>query len=208
MRNGLASSVQTRILDAAVELFAEKGFDGASVQEIVDRAAVTKGALYHYFVCKEDLLYEIYHSLTSVQQAEMGRILDSRLPSPEAIRAIVVNLVETTTAHLAESAVLAREMHKLGGERMAAVRSERQVYHEAFRQVVERGQREGTFADVPSAETVTLMVFGAINQLPQRYRPDGPQSPRQLGTEIADFVLAGLQVGVNPRATFTAATST
>jgi AcrR family transcriptional regulator len=39
--------VQARIVAAAVGLFSEKGFDATSVQEIVDRAAVTKGALYH-----------------------------------------------------------------------------------------------------------------------------------------------------------------
>jgi AcrR family transcriptional regulator len=190
--SALKGGVQSRILDAAVELFAEQGFDGTSVQEIVDRAAVTKGAMYHYFTSKDDLLYEIYHSLISVQQTAMDRILDAGLPPQEAIRAIIVNLVETTTARLGETAVFAREMHKLGADRMAAVRSERRVYHETFRYVVARGQRDGAFADVASAETVTLMVFGVINQLPQWYRPDGPKTARQLGDEIADFVVAGL----------------
>lgn len=188
----MSGGVQSRILEAAVGLFAEKGFDGTSVQEIVDRAAVTKGALYHYFSSKDDLLYEIYHSLISVQQAELDRIRTDGLPPQEAIRAIIVNLVETTTARLPETAVFAREMHKLGAERMAAVRSERRHYHETFRHLVARGQQDGTFAAVASAETVTLMVFGVINQLPWWYRPDGPTTPAQLGTEIADFVLAGL----------------
>ena len=48
---------------------------------------------------------------------------------------------------------------------------------------------------VASAETVTLMVFGIVNQLPQWYRPDGPTTPTQLAGEIADFVLAGLRAG-------------
>jgi AcrR family transcriptional regulator len=58
-------TVQGRLLEAAVSLFAEKGFDATSVQEIVERAQVTKGAMYHYFRSKDDLLYAIYHGLIS-----------------------------------------------------------------------------------------------------------------------------------------------
>jgi AcrR family transcriptional regulator len=186
------SPVQSRILEAAVELFAEQGFDATSVQAIVDRAAVTKGALYHYFTSKDDLLYEIYHGLIGRQLADLDRIIAAGYPPADTVRAIVVNLVETTTDALAEAAIFAREMHKLGADRMEAVRSDRRRYDEAFRQVVAGGQRTGAFAYVASPETVALIVFGIVHQLPQWYRPDGPKTPRQLGDEIADLVLAGL----------------
>ncbi|HEU4422946.1 MAG TPA: TetR/AcrR family transcriptional regulator, partial [Pilimelia sp.] len=187
-----ARGVQARILAAAVGLFAERGFDATSVQEVVERAAVTKGALYHYFRSKDDLLYEIYHGLISQQLAELDRILAAGPPPAAAIREIIVSLVETTTARRAEAAIFAREMHRLEEGRMAALRAERRRYHETFRDVVAGGQRAGVFGSVASPETVTLVVFGLINQLPQWYRPDGPKSPRQLADEIADFVLAAL----------------
>lgn len=184
--------VLARILDAAVALFAEQGFDGTSVQEIVERAAVTKGALYHYFTSKDDLLYEIYHALISRQLADLDRIVASGMSPADTVRAVVVNLVETTTDGLDAAAVFFRERHKLGADRMRAVRADRRRYDETFREVVAAGQREGAFARVASPETVTLMVFGIIHQLPQWYRPDGPKTPHQLGDEIADFVLAAL----------------
>jgi AcrR family transcriptional regulator len=189
---GVAGTVQTRLLDAAVGLFAEKGFDATSVQEIVERAAVTKGAMYHYFKSKDDLLYEIYHGLISQQLADLDRILAAGGSPGDVIRAVIVDLVETTTARLAEAAVFAREMHKLADEPRTALRAQRRRYHEAFRDLVARGQADGTFAAVASADTVTLIVFGIVNQLPQWYQPGGASSPRQLAAEVADFVLAGL----------------
>ena len=45
----------TEIVDAALEVFAEKGFAGAKLDEIAARAGVSKGALYLYFATKEDL---------------------------------------------------------------------------------------------------------------------------------------------------------
>jgi AcrR family transcriptional regulator len=189
----VAVGVQARLLDAAVELFATNGFDGTSVQEIVARAEVTKGAMYHYFRSKDDLLYAIYHGLISQQLADLDRILAAAPPPAEALRAIIIDVVETTTARLAEAAVFAREQHKLAAEPMAALRAQRRRYHEGVRDLIAAGQRDGAFAAVASADTVTLMVFGIVNQLPQWYQPGGPKSPRHLADEIADFVLAALR---------------
>lgn len=186
--------VQRRIVDAAVELFSRKGFDGTSVQEVVDAARVTKGAMYHYFRSKDDLLYEIYHELITEQLAALTRIRALGQPPPQALRAIIVDLVESTAARLPAAAVYAREGHKLAGEPMAALRAQRRRYHEGVRELIARGQRDGAFATSASAETVTLVVFGIINQLPRWYRPEGSISPRHLADEIAGFVLAGLSV--------------
>src|SRR5207302_6008468 len=72
---GRRSPMEDRILASAVALFAEQGFDATTVQQVVDRAEVTKGALYHYFDSKDDLLYELYHALIGVQNAEIERIV-------------------------------------------------------------------------------------------------------------------------------------
>jgi AcrR family transcriptional regulator len=187
-------SVQRRIVDAAVDLFSRKGFDGTSVQEVVEAARVTKGAMYHYFRSKDDLLYEIYHELITEQLAGLDRVRALDLPAPQALHAIIVDLVVSTADRLQAAAVFSREAHKLAGEPMAALRAQRRAYHEGVRELVARGQRDGVFAGSASAETVTLMVFGIVNQLSQWYRPDGPTSPRRLADEVAGFVLAGLSV--------------
>jgi AcrR family transcriptional regulator len=187
-----ARSVQRRIVDAAVELFSRKGFDGTSVQEVVDAARVTKGAMYHYFRSKDDLLYEIYHELITEQLAGLDRIRAGRLPPPQTLHAIIVDLVVSTAARIQAAAVFSREAHRLARGPVAALRAQRRVYHEGVRELVAQGQRDGAFAVTASAETVTLMVFGIVNQLSQWYRPDGPTSPRQLADEIAGFVLTGL----------------
>jgi AcrR family transcriptional regulator len=194
------TAVRARVLAAAVELFATKGFDGTSVQEIVHRAAVTKGAMYHYFTSKDDLLYEIYHALISAQLAELDEILSRRLSAPDTVRAIISNLVDTTVARAKETAVFAREMYRLDDEHLAAIRADRRRYHETFRALIENAQAAGWFSAVASAETVTLMVFGMINQLPTWYRPGGPKTSAQLAEEVIAFVLAALRPpGGRPR---------
>ncbi|HEX2314259.1 MAG TPA: TetR/AcrR family transcriptional regulator [Thermomonospora sp.] len=187
------SAVERRILAAAVRLFAERGFDGTSVQEIVDRAQVTKGGLYHYFGSKQDLLYEIYHALIGRQLADLDRILAAGLDPAATVRAVIGALVESTAEHIDEAQVFAREMYKLDEEHRAAVRADRRRYHTAFRDLIEQGQRDGVFAPVAPAETVTLIVFGMINEMPRWYRAEGPKPAARFADEVADFVLAALR---------------
>src|ERR1700728_4001502 len=51
-----ASVTRTRILDSALELFSEQGFDGTTLQQIADRLGFTKAAIYYHFRSKDDLL--------------------------------------------------------------------------------------------------------------------------------------------------------
>lgn len=192
-RKARSSALSDRIVNTAVELFAAQGFDATTVQQIVDAAEVTKGALYHYFDSKNDLLSEIYHSLIGTQTADLDRITGQDLDAVEKVRAILLNVVETTTARIKAAAVFYREVHKLDAARMSEFRADRRRYHETFRDVVAAAQAEGTFSAVVPADTVVQIALGAVNQLPTWYRPDGKKTPHEIGTELADFVLAALR---------------
>ena len=57
--NELEPNARQRLLEMATKLFAEKGYAGTSVREIVDRAGVSKPVLYYYFKSKEGLFYAL-----------------------------------------------------------------------------------------------------------------------------------------------------
>src|SRR4051812_30622725 len=59
------------LLQAARELFSTKGFTGAGREEIVQRAGVTRGAMYHHFESKEDLFRAVYEQC---EHEVMGRV--------------------------------------------------------------------------------------------------------------------------------------
>jgi AcrR family transcriptional regulator len=191
-----APDARARVLDAAVDLFAERGYDGTSVTQVISRAGVAKGGFYHHFASKEALLYEVYGDLISRQLANMDAILADRLPPAEMLRALIADLVETTAASARPALVFWREMHRLDDERTAAYRRARRRYHDAVRKLIRDAQAAGEFADVASADTVTFTIFGFVNELPLWYRPNGRKRPAQLAAELADLVLAAL--GAHP----------
>jgi AcrR family transcriptional regulator len=68
-----ASATRARILDAALELFSEHGFDGTTLQQIADRLGLTKAALYYHFRSKDDLL----RALIAPAIADLDALLDA-----------------------------------------------------------------------------------------------------------------------------------
>ena len=179
---------------AAVALFAEQGYDATSVNQVVARAGVAKGALYHHFGSKDDLLYEVYRELVEPQLAGLAGILARGLPPADTLRAIVHDMVETTAARAAEAKVFFREGYRLGDANQQRVRAARRQIHDAVTELVRSAQRDGAFATVAAPEMVTFTMFGVINELPVWYSPDGLKSPAQLAGELAELVLNGLVV--------------
>jgi AcrR family transcriptional regulator len=74
----LENNSRERLLETATELFAEKGYAGASVREIVEKAGVSKPVLYYYFKSKEGLFYAILDWAADVQQEILNEIFEAR----------------------------------------------------------------------------------------------------------------------------------
>jgi AcrR family transcriptional regulator len=68
---------RTALLDAAGEMFAERGFEGASVDEIAERAGYSKGALYWHFQTKDELFFALMESSVDAPAHEMIELLQS-----------------------------------------------------------------------------------------------------------------------------------
>ena len=185
-------TLRDRVLEAAVDLFAEQGYDGTSVAQVVARAGVAKGGFYHHFASKEALLYEVYGDLIDRQLSSMTEIIHRGLEPAETLRAIIIDLVVSTAESARPALVFWREMSRLGDERTTQYRRQRRSYHDAVRKIVRDGQTGGAFTTVASADTVTYTIFGVVNELPVWFKPGGRTRPAQFAGEVADFVLAGL----------------
>ena len=193
--NGRApsGSVPERLLSAATRLFAEQGFEGTSVQQVVAAAGVTKGAMYHYFGSKDDLLYEVYARVLRMQTDHLMEISAKDVPVEERVHTAAADVIVTTVANLDDSTIFFRSMHQLAPEKQRSVRAERRKYHELFRSMIEEGQREGVFRQDVPADLVVDYYFGSVHHMSTWYRHDGPLTGRDVGHHFADLLMAGLR---------------
>ncbi|MFE6389771.1 TetR/AcrR family transcriptional regulator, partial [Nocardiopsis dassonvillei] len=188
-------SVPERLLGAATRLFASNGYEGTSVQEVVAAAGVTKGAMYHYFGSKDDLLYEVYARVLRMQTEHLVRIASRDEPVADRVHAAAADVIVTSVANLDDTVIFFRSMHQLSDDKQRAVRAERRRYHEIFRDMVAQGQDEGVFRTDVSADLVVNYFFGSVHHLSTWYHPGGALSGEDVGRHFADLLVAGLRPG-------------
>lgn len=89
-RNKHPEETVNRILDVAMALFFEKGYDNTSIQDIIDGlGGLTKGAVYHHFKSKEDILSAVLDRDNKALFAELSRIRDDgRMNGAEKLQAL------------------------------------------------------------------------------------------------------------------------
>lgn len=189
----VGDAVPARLLSAATRLFAEKGFDRTSVQEIVAAAGVTKGAMYHYFGAKDDLLSEIYGRVLRLQTEQLEKVAATEAPVAERVHRAAVDVVVSTIENLDDTKIFLQSVHQLSPDRSKAVRAERRRYHERFRSLIEEGRRAGVFRADQPADIVVDFFFGAVHHLGAWYRASGKLSARQVGEHYAGLLLGALR---------------
>ena len=187
------SRVADDVTRAAVELFAAQGYANTSVQQIVAAAGVTKGAMYHYFQSKDDLLFGIYDRLLSLQKAHLEEIVAAGGSAEETLRAACVDVIETTIAQLQDATVFFRSVHLLSAARQQEVTQRRRAYHEQFAALLRRGQAEGVFrSDVPEAVLIAHF-FSDVHYLSQWFSPEGPEPPAEVAAQITELFLRSIR---------------
>jgi AcrR family transcriptional regulator len=192
-RAGAGRPVKERLLRVATRLFARHGFEGTSVQDIVDAAGVTKGAMYHYYGSKDDLLFEVYHQLLTMQMSHLTDIVKGSGTPEERLRAAAIDVVQSSLASLDDMIVFFRSLHMLPDDRQTQVRAERRAYHDVFRGLVEEGMAAGVFRTEVSADIIVHYFLSAVNQLGSWFHPEGALTAREVGEQYAEMLLGALR---------------
>jgi AcrR family transcriptional regulator len=182
-----------RIVAAATELFGRQGYEATSTRQIVEAAQVTKGALYHWFSSKEDLLTSIYRELLGEQTARLEAIAASPGPVQDRVHDAVVDLFGHMDDHAEALTVWARNMHLIGGEHAAAVRKMRRRYQTLFKGLIQEGQDAGIFRTDVLAPVMSNTFLSGVVQIHTWFRPDGALTRRELGEQMAALFLAGIR---------------
>lgn len=184
------------IVTAAVDCFYEKGYEATSVQEIVERARVSKGSFYHHFAAKEDLLLLIHDAFID-GQLEMLRAAASAGRSPRETLAQLMeeNLVGAETFQRYQT-IFFEQRRFLSEDRFVEVKKKRDEYEQQVVAILEAGIADGSFRPVASAQILAFGIIGMSAWAYQWYRR-GPMAAREIGRMYADVLLDGLSLPAN-----------
>jgi AcrR family transcriptional regulator len=187
-----ASEMQSRLLRAAIDLFEEKGYPVASVREIADRAAVSKGAFYHWFKSKEDVLHRIHDQFIDEQLSQAELVIALGLRPDLALTRLIEDLMDSVERHHDETKVFIREHRFLAEDAFTDIQAKRRRLESMFTAVIDQGIGDGIFRSVESTRVLAFGIMGMCAWATEWFRP-GPMSAREVGAMYARVLVDGLR---------------
>jgi TetR/AcrR family transcriptional regulator, fatty acid metabolism regulator protein len=151
------------LLDAAVRVFARKGFHASRVGDIAEEAGVAHGLLYHYFKSKDQVLEAVFHENWSILIARIESVEETDEPAADQLRHIAA-IVLRTWLHLPD--VVRVVIQEFGRSPELAERiGELTLPIDAIQRVIVRGIERGEFRKDVDPVFAATVVYGSIDEL-------------------------------------------
>jgi AcrR family transcriptional regulator len=184
-----------QILDAAVRVFAQQGYEASRVGDIAKEAGVAYGLVYHYYGSKDAVLEAVFREawgrlLTAVAVAEQ-----TGETAPEQLELVVKIVLRAWRDDPNLVRLLVREV-----TRNPHIQDELDEIGQAFaslQRIVERGQKEGTFRTDADAQMAAWMLYGALEEVLTGWvlgqLPDDAASVAAAEREVIATLVGGLR---------------
>jgi TetR/AcrR family fatty acid metabolism transcriptional regulator len=183
------------ITDAAVEVFAEKGFHQARVSDIAQRAGVADGTIYLYFKNKEDLLLSIFEEKMDMLLNRLGDALTGATDPVDRVRRFAAFHFDQVRTHRSVAEVLQIEL-RLSNKFLKEYRPEKLwAYLGVFGQIVREGQAAGVFRADADPFLMSWAFFGAMDEVAMQWvlsRKANRFPLEDAATQIADVFVRGM----------------
>jgi TetR/AcrR family fatty acid metabolism transcriptional regulator len=153
------------ILDAAIRVFARRGFHHCRVSDVADEAKVAYGLVYHYFDSKDEILDTLFLERWQIMLDAIAEIDARPLPARDKLYEVASFIIDSYRHDPDLMKVIivevTRSAHSFGREHLDTIREA----YAGIGRIVEGGRAEGSFkSDIPS-EFAAMCFYGAIEQL-------------------------------------------
>lgn len=175
------------VLDAALTLFAQRGYHGTALSQLAEALGIRTPSLYNHMRSKQELLETI-----------IGRTLDDVLADFEAVTGVddpAQRLRNATrvyalrhATHRREALVVNRDTSSLAEAGLTAMRERRREHERAFRAVIIDGVERGVFS-VGSPALASFAILEMTVSIARWFRDDGSRTAEQVADEYAEFAL-------------------
>lgn len=153
-----------KILDAAIEAFAEVGYHSCQVSKIARIAGVADGTIYLYFKNKEDILVRLF----AERMGDFIQLIRSRMESCQDTRSRLSAIVHTHLTHMENNRSLATvtqvELRQPNSSLYSAIALPLRDYFRLVEEVIEEGIRQKEIIPSVNIRIVRQMIFGTIDR--------------------------------------------
>ncbi|WP_329004724.1 TetR/AcrR family transcriptional regulator [Kribbella sp. NBC_00709] len=156
------SNTRARLLEGALEVFAERGFHGASVEDICERAGFTRGAFYSNFGSKDELVLALFQATTDRLLEQIEALLPELASQPGTLLDAVLGLLDETAPDQRQWHLISTEftLHALRDPEAArALNTQRAMFRDSLTKLVDQiAETSGLTLSVPAEQFVRLVI--------------------------------------------------
>ena len=182
----------------AARVFYEKGYDGASMQDIAQAVGLTKAGLYHHVGSKDRLLFEIMnYGMDILDETVLEKIKEIQDPVERLRQTIIGHIDLVVRARDLEITVILHENRSLKGALRKKINLRKKAYISYLEDLIAQVQEQTGQESLVSPSLAAFNLLGIINWLYQWYRPDGAISQSELTQGCVDFFFRGLLGGAS-----------
>jgi AcrR family transcriptional regulator len=185
---------RTRILDAAAEVFRDKGYPGARLSDIADLADTQAGSLYYHFDSKEQLAEEVLAigvDRISLAVAAATAALPPGAGFAARLRAAVEAHVTGMLQNDAYTAANVRIISQVPADVRERHLSHHRQYGALWRELLTEAQAAGELRADVDLPAMRMLILGALNWSVEWYRP-GRLTPQGIAAQFAEMILHGI----------------
>lgn len=187
------NSTAERLLDAALDLFAGKGYEAASMDDIADLVGITKGSLYHYVTGKQDLLSAVFILAFSNHTRVASAVNEAQVSGLDAIRYFVTSYIDINLVDVRPPLVLERDWGSLAAIERQHWNNSTQRQLDFLHHTLADALRRGELGSHIHPGLTAMATYGMLTWAPLWYRPGTSLERKQVGQAFADFILDGLR---------------
>ncbi|MDV9191918.1 TetR/AcrR family transcriptional regulator [Streptomyces sp. SR27] len=177
-----------RLLVAAVEAFAERGYHATTTRDIAGRAGMSPAALYIHYKTKEELLHRISRIGHDKALEILRAAADGEGTAAERLADAVRSFVRWHAERHTTARVVQYELDALGPEHRAEIVELRRESDATVRRVIDEGVATGEF-DVPDVPGTTVAVLSLCIDVSRWFNTQGRHTADEVGALYADLVL-------------------
>lgn len=191
VRRGRPGNDRSDVINAAVRLFNQHGYEATTVGMIAEQLKVSKSAIYHHVTSKEDLLASaLDRALSSLEEMLDAAKASTRSPV-ERLETVLRGTIRVLIAELESVTLLLRLRGNTDLERQALARRRR--FNLAVAELVDEADEVGALRADLDSRVATRLVFGMVNSITEWYRPGGTLDAETLADHIVGIVFDGLR---------------
>ncbi|MFF7338537.1 TetR/AcrR family transcriptional regulator [Streptomyces sp. NPDC008163] len=183
-----------RLLVAAVDAFAERGYHATTTRDIAGRAGMSPAALYIHYKTKEELLHRISRIGHDRALAVLEAAADGDGTAAERLATAVRSFVRWHAERHTTARVVQYELDALGEEHRTEIIALRRRTDAVVRRIIGEGVASGEF-DVPDVPGTTLAVLSLCIDVARWFNAQGSRTPDEVAELYADLVLRMVAAG-------------